>query len=60
MRQTEVDAEMVITVREACEKLGVTEKTHWIRVVHELTSNAPPWAAFRLQAIRRGPEGGEK
>lgn len=52
--QVQVDKEIVITVKEACELLGVTEKTHWIRAVHELTSDAPPWAIVRLQAVRRG------
>jgi predicted DNA-binding transcriptional regulator AlpA len=54
MSQPVVDKERVITMREACELLGVTEKTHWIQVVHEVTRDAPPWVAIRLQAIRRG------
>lgn len=56
MSQAVIDREYTITLREACEKLGVTEKTHWIRVVHELTRDAPPWVVVRLQAIRRGVE----
>jgi len=53
-QQITVDKEKVITVREACEMFGVTEKTHWIRAVHELTSEGCPWALVRLQAICRG------
>jgi len=55
-QQVIVDKELVITVKEACAMFGVTEKTHWIRAVHELTSDAPPWALVRLQAVRRGVE----
>jgi hypothetical protein len=55
-QQVIVDKEMVITVREACEMFGVTERTHWIRAVHELTDERPPWALVRLQAVRRGVE----
>jgi len=49
-----VDAELVITEREAAEMLGVDRETHYFRVVHEMTDKAPPWAVVRLQAVRRG------
>jgi len=60
MSQPVVDKEYVITMREACELLGVTEQTHWIRAVHEVTRDAPPWVAIRLQAIRRGVDDSQK
>jgi hypothetical protein len=47
-------AEKVITEREAAEMLGVDKKKVWFRVVHELTTEAPPWAIVRIQAIKRG------
>ena len=47
-------AELVITEREAAEMLGVNRDEVYFRVVHELSTTAPPWAVVRLQAIRRG------
>ena len=49
-----VVAEHVITEREAASLLGVDREDCYFRVVHELTTGAPPWALVRLQAIRRG------
>jgi len=48
-----VVAEVVITEREAAEMLGVSREKHWFRVIHEATTNAPPWAVVRLQALKR-------
>jgi len=47
-------SEIIITEQEAAEMLGVNRKEVYFRVVHELTTNAPPWAVVRLQAVKRG------
>jgi len=49
----EVVSEKVITLETACGLLKVDPKTHWVRVVHEITRDAKPWAVVRLQAIKR-------
>lgn len=49
-----VVAETVITEREAAEMLGVSRKEVYFRVVHELSTDAPPWAVVRIQAVKRG------
>jgi len=48
-----IDAEYVLTLEKACELLKVNPKTHWVRVTHEITRDAAPWAVARFQAIRR-------
>jgi len=54
LKEERVIAEKVITEIEAAELLGVDRGEVYFRVVHELTSEAPPWAVVRLQAIKRG------
>lgn len=54
-----IDAELAIDLRGACELLSrggkkITPKTHWVRVTHEITRDAAPWATVRFQAISRG------
>jgi hypothetical protein len=49
----EIVAEKVFTLEAVCAMLGVDPKTHWVRVVHEITRDAAPWAVARFQAIRR-------
>jgi hypothetical protein len=49
----EIVAEKVFTVRQVAEILGVDYKTHWFRVVHEVTRDAAPWALARFQALKR-------
>lgn len=49
-----VVAETVITEKEAAEMLGVSRKEVYFRVVHELSTDAPPWAVVRIQAVKRG------
>lgn len=53
-----IDAEYVITLEKACELLStpskkITPETHWVRVTHEITRDAKPWAIVRLQALKR-------
>jgi hypothetical protein len=53
-----IDSEYVLDIYRACELLSkdgkkITPKTHVIRVTHEVTRDAAPWALVRLQAIRR-------
>lgn len=43
----------MITEREAAEMLGVDREKHWFRVIYEATTNAPPLAVVRLQALKR-------
>ncbi len=49
----EIVAEKVINERQAAEMLGVDRKTHWFRVIHEVTRDAAPWAVVRIQALKR-------
>jgi hypothetical protein len=49
----EIVAEKVLTLETVCTMLGVDPKTHWVRVVHEVTRDAAPWAVARFQAIKR-------
>jgi hypothetical protein len=49
----EIVAEKVITVRQVAELLGVDYKTHYFRVVHEVTRDAAPWVLVRMQALKR-------
>ncbi len=53
VEQFEVVSEQVITEREACEMLGVRREDVYLRVIHEITTNAAPWAVIRLQAVKR-------
>lgn len=49
----EIVAEKVITVLQMAEILGVDYKTHYFRVVYEVTRDAAPWAIARFQALKR-------
>lgn len=55
----EIEAECAFDIHKVCELLSaetgkkITPKTHWVRVVHEVTRDNPPWALFRLQALSR-------
>ena len=54
-----IDAELAIDLHAACALLSkggkkITPATHWVRVTHEITRDAAPWALVRLQAISRG------
>jgi hypothetical protein len=58
-KEERIDAEVAFDIHKACELLSakgkkITPQTHWIRVTHEVTRDAAPWAMFRLQAISRG------
>jgi len=53
-----IDAEYVLDVYRACELLSkngkkITPQTHWIRVTHEVTRDAAPWAVAKFQALKR-------
>jgi hypothetical protein len=53
-----IDAELVLTLERACELLStpskkITPQTHWVRVTHEITRDAAPWATAKFQAIKR-------
>lgn len=54
-----IEAEYVITLDQARallskhSKTAITPDTHWIRVTHEVTRDAKPWALVRFQAIAR-------
>jgi hypothetical protein len=61
IRKEKIEAELKLTLEKACELLStptkkITPKTHWVRVTHELTRDALPWAVATLQAISRGVE----
>jgi hypothetical protein len=56
-----IDAELAIDLHGACALLSkggrkITPATHWVRVTHEVTRDAAPWALVRFQAISRGVE----
>ena len=53
VKTEKIEAEYTLTLEKACSLLGVDPKTHWIRVTHEITRDAPPWAVVRLQALKR-------
>lgn len=53
VKTEKIEAEYVLTLEKACELLNVNPKTHWVRVTHEITRDAAPWAVVRLQAIKR-------
>jgi hypothetical protein len=46
-------AEKVITEREAAKMLGVDRDKVYFRVTYELSTEAPPWALVRIQAIKK-------
>lgn len=61
IRTEKIEAEFVLTLEKVCELLStatkkITPKTHWVRVTHEITRDAAPWAVAKLQAISRGVE----
>jgi len=49
----EILGEIIITEREAAKMMGIDREKVYFRIVHELTTDAPPWAVVRIQAVKK-------